>query len=195
MSYLLLEPEGCASQAAAAGAGAAAQATAPAGAASQAAAQAAAPAALAAAPAAPAGEPPRQQEQEQEQEAAVVVPRVLFLYKLAPGAADQSFGLNVAATAGIPGAVVQRAARLAGGMRGRVEGQERGVTGAEPSPRRDQACEEARALVAAAGGVAQLLRGAEGGGGGGGGEGGNGVLAQLLKMQGQARDLLAHGAG
>lgn len=43
----------------------------------------------------------------------VVVPRLTFLYKLVVGAADQSFGLNVAAMAGLPETVVRRAAEKA----------------------------------------------------------------------------------
>jgi hypothetical protein len=38
---------------------------------------------------------------------------IVFLYKLIPGAADESFGLNVAQLAGLPSSVVQRAAVIA----------------------------------------------------------------------------------
>lgn len=47
----------------------------------------------------------------------VRVPRVTFLFKLRQGAADESFGLNVAAIAGVPPQVVARAAVVAGRMR------------------------------------------------------------------------------
>ena len=55
--------------------------------------------------------------------AAAAVPSIVFLYQLAPGAADQSFGLNVARMAGLPLAVVTRAAAVAEKMRGGVEGR------------------------------------------------------------------------
>lgn len=42
------------------------------------------------------------------------VPKIVFLYKLAPGAAGASFGLNVALMAGLPQSVVARASVLAG---------------------------------------------------------------------------------
>lgn len=42
------------------------------------------------------------------------VPKMVFLYKLAPGAAGASFGLNVALMAGLPPSVVARASVLAG---------------------------------------------------------------------------------
>jgi DNA mismatch repair protein MutS len=38
---------------------------------------------------------------------------VVFLYKLQPGPTESSFGLNVAKMAGIPGSVVELAAKLA----------------------------------------------------------------------------------
>lgn len=61
--------------------------------------------------------------------AAVSVPRVTFLYKLTPGAADQSFGLNVARMAHIPADVVARAAVKAAGMRAAVERRAAGGSG------------------------------------------------------------------
>jgi DNA mismatch repair protein MSH3 len=51
---------------------------------------------------------------------APAVPSIVFLYKLTPGAADQSFGLNVAQLAGLPAAVVQRAAVMAEQLRRRT---------------------------------------------------------------------------
>mmetsp|Transcript_18799 Transcript_18799/g.52391 ORF Transcript_18799/g.52391 Transcript_18799/m.52391 type:complete len:1108 (-) Transcript_18799:16-3339(-) len=41
------------------------------------------------------------------------VPRITFLYKLAPGVVESSFGMNVAALAGLPPSVVARAAKRA----------------------------------------------------------------------------------
>lgn len=41
------------------------------------------------------------------------VPKITFLYKLAPGVADRSFGLNVARMAHLPPTVVDRAAEQA----------------------------------------------------------------------------------
>lgn len=41
------------------------------------------------------------------------VPKITFLYKLAPGVADRSFGLNVARMAHLPPNVVDRAAEQA----------------------------------------------------------------------------------
>ena len=41
------------------------------------------------------------------------VPKITFLYKLAPGVADRSFGLNVARMAHLPPSVVDRAAEQA----------------------------------------------------------------------------------
>ena len=41
------------------------------------------------------------------------VPKITFLYKLAPGVADRSFGLNVARMAHLPPIVVDRAAEQA----------------------------------------------------------------------------------
>jgi DNA mismatch repair protein MSH3 len=56
--------------------------------------------------------------------AAPAVPRIVFLYKLTPGAADQSFGLNVAQLTGLPAAVVQRAAVMAEQLRRRTGAEE-----------------------------------------------------------------------
>lgn len=42
--------------------------------------------------------------------AAPSIPRITFLYKLVPGVADRSFGLNVARMAHLPPSVVDRAA-------------------------------------------------------------------------------------
>ena len=41
------------------------------------------------------------------------MPQITFLYKLVPGVADRSFGLNVARMAHLPTAVVDRAAEQA----------------------------------------------------------------------------------
>lgn len=41
------------------------------------------------------------------------VPQITFLYKLVPGVADRSFGLNVARMAHLPATVVDRAAEQA----------------------------------------------------------------------------------
>lgn len=49
---------------------------------------------------------------------AVVPVSLTFLYRLTPGAADASFGLNVARMAGLPPAVVVRAAQVAARMKG-----------------------------------------------------------------------------
>lgn len=56
----------------------------------------------------------------QEQQEAVArsgappsIPRITFLYKLVPGVADRSFGLNVARMAHLPPSVVDRAAQQA----------------------------------------------------------------------------------
>ncbi|KAG2483848.1 hypothetical protein HYH03_017301 [Edaphochlamys debaryana] len=58
-------------------------------------------------------------------------PRITFLYRLLPGAADESFGLNVAQMAGLPLPLVERAAQVAAGMRRRLpRGTEEGA-GAE----------------------------------------------------------------
>jgi len=46
-------------------------------------------------------------------QAAPAVPQITFLYKLVPGVADRSFGLNVARMAHLPTTVVDRAARQA----------------------------------------------------------------------------------
>ena len=44
---------------------------------------------------------------------APAVPQITFLYKLVPGVADRSFGLNVARMAHLPATVVDRAAEQA----------------------------------------------------------------------------------
>ena len=41
------------------------------------------------------------------------IPQITFLYKLVPGVADRSFGLNVARMARLPSSVVDRAAEQA----------------------------------------------------------------------------------
>ena len=41
------------------------------------------------------------------------IPQITFLYKLVPGVADRSFGLNVARMAHLPPSVVDRAAEQA----------------------------------------------------------------------------------
>ena len=46
-------------------------------------------------------------------QAAPAIPQITFLYKLVPGVADRSFGLNVARMAHLPPAVVDRAAEQA----------------------------------------------------------------------------------
>ena len=46
-------------------------------------------------------------------QAAPVIPQITFLYKLVPGVADRSFGLNVARMAHLPPTVVDRAAEQA----------------------------------------------------------------------------------
>ena len=46
-------------------------------------------------------------------QAAPAVPQITFLYKLVPGVADRSFGLNVARMAHLPTTVVDRAAEQA----------------------------------------------------------------------------------
>ncbi len=48
--------------------------------------------------------------------AAAVIPKVTFLYRVAPGVADRSFGLNVARMAHLPAEVVTRAAMRASDM-------------------------------------------------------------------------------
>ena len=56
---------------------------------------------------------------QEQQEAAIFgqaapsIPRITFLYKLVPGVADRSFGLNVARMAHLPPSVVDRAAEQA----------------------------------------------------------------------------------
>ena len=50
------------------------------------------------------------------QTADLAIPRITFLYKLIPGLADRSFGLNVARLALLPESVVQNAARKAAEM-------------------------------------------------------------------------------
>jgi DNA mismatch repair protein MutS len=47
---------------------------------------------------------------------------VVFLKRVEPGAADQSYGVHVAALAGVPGAVVTRARELLGELSGAQEG-------------------------------------------------------------------------
>lgn len=46
-------------------------------------------------------------------QAAPSIPQITFLYKLVPGVADRSFGLNVARMAHLPPSVVDRAAEQA----------------------------------------------------------------------------------
>ena len=46
----------------------------------------------------------------------LAIPRITFFYKLIPGLADRSFGLNVARLALLPESVVQNAARKAAEM-------------------------------------------------------------------------------
>lgn len=51
--------------------------------------------------------------QEPPRSAASALPKITFLYKLVPGIADRSFGLNVARMAQLPGPVLSRAAAKA----------------------------------------------------------------------------------
>ena len=77
--------------------------------------------------------------------------RVTFLYKLTPGACPRSYGTNVARLAGVPDAVVDRAAALAAGLEAGA-----GLAVAGGVPRAVAAAVRAVAAAAAAGDAAAL---------------------------------------
>lgn len=52
-------------------------------------------------------------------------PEITFLYKLVPGLADRSFGLNVARMASLPESAVQKAAIKAAAMEATVTSEHR----------------------------------------------------------------------
>ena len=52
---------------------------------------------------------------------AASAPRITFLYKLVPGIVESSFGMNVAAMAGIPATVTARASEVAAKLKAKVE--------------------------------------------------------------------------
>ncbi len=93
--------------------------------------------------------------QEQGAAAAARPPSIVFLYKLTPGAADQSFGLNVAQLAGLPAPVVQRAAVIAQQFKGRLDAE-----AAEAAARnRGRALLRSLGAAARAGASREALRG------------------------------------
>ena len=112
--------------------------------------------------------------------APVELPHVTFLYKLRPGVAPRSFGLNVARMAALPASVVQRAAVLSVGLEAadkrREAGHASGGSGApqqqqqrgaeEGAAEAEQAAAEGEKLRSAAAGVLEEVRRLVEGGGG-----------------------------